>query len=117
MNVKEFYDAIGGSYEAALSRLMRDSMIEKFVGKFPKDPSFAALRQAIGEEDWEAAFTAAHTLKGVSLNLAFQTLGEQASALTEMLRPPRSGEPAAIADQFAAVSASYEQVLRELTLH
>lgn len=117
MNVKEFYDSIGGSYDTALGRLMRDSMIEKFVGKFPKDPSFASLKQAVAEENWEAAFSAAHTLKGVSLNLAFQVLGEQASELTEMLRPPRSGEPAAITAQFAVVAASYEKILSELTLH
>ena len=117
MNVKEFYEAIGGSYDTAVGRLMRDSMIEKFVNKFPKDPSFAALEQAVGAEDWEAAFSAAHTLKGVSLNLAFQTLGQQASELTEMLRPPRSGEPAAIKAQFAVVSDAYHKVITELTLH
>lgn len=97
--------------------LMRDSMIEKFVNKFPKDPTFAALKQAVEGEDWAAAFSAAHTLKGVALNLAFQTLGNEASELTEMLRPPRAPEPAAITAQFAVVSDAYEKVMSELTLH
>ena len=117
MNVKEFYDAIGGSYETALGRLSRDSMIEKFVNKYPKDPTFAELKQAVEGQDWAAAFSAAHTLKGVALNLAFQTLGSEASELTEMLRPPRPVEPAAVTAQFAVVSDAYEKVISELALH
>ncbi|MDD6903197.1 MAG: Hpt domain-containing protein, partial [Eubacteriales bacterium] len=36
--------------------------------------------------DEEAAFRAAHTLKGVAKNLGFSDLGESASVLTEVLR-------------------------------
>ena len=28
--IKEFYDSIGGSYEKALPRLMKDKLIEKY---------------------------------------------------------------------------------------
>lgn len=36
MDIKKFYEEIGGNYEEALSRLMNDSLIERFVLKFKK---------------------------------------------------------------------------------
>ena len=86
MTEKEFYEQIGGSYNEALGRLMRDSLIHKFLLKFPNDPSFAALKDAVAAQDWDAAFSASHTLKGVALNLALMKLGEAAVKLTDSLR-------------------------------
>ncbi len=86
MTVKEFYDQIGSDYNAALSRLMDDNFIKKLLGKFQKDQNYASLVTSMSSGDFKAAFTAAHTLKGITLNLSMDKLGGAASALTEALR-------------------------------
>lgn len=105
MTVKELYDEIGGNYGNALSRLMNDRLIGKFVLKFLQDGSFAKLSEAVDKEDWTEAFHEAHTVKGVALNLAFDRLGESASKLTDALRPENVGSVDA-----AAIKALYDTV-------
>ena len=75
MDLKEFYAQIGGSFDAVLSRLCSES--------------FNQLKDALAAQDWETAFRAAHTLKGVAQNLDFGDLGRSAAALTEALRGPK----------------------------
>ena len=63
MTLKECYDALGGNYEDTVRRLYNEKLVEKFLFKFEEDPSFENLKKALEEEDLEAAFRAAHTLK------------------------------------------------------
>ena len=105
MDVKAFYAAIGGSYETALGRLMKDSLIERFVTKFLNDPSFSQLEAALKDGNMDEAYTAAHTLKGVTLNLAFAELGRSATALSDSLLP-RLGD----ARDLAQIMPLYEKV-------
>lgn len=86
MDLKEFFTAVGGSYEQTLSRLPSENMIRKFVGKFLADPSYTQLKQALESGDLTTAFRAAHTLKGTASTLGFGELTFAASALTEQLR-------------------------------
>lgn len=86
MTLQEFYARIGGNYEATLRRLPSEALVRKFVLKYPGDPSFNQLKDALAAQDWETAFRAAHTLKGVAQNLGFQRLYTAAYALTEQLR-------------------------------
>lgn len=69
MTLQEFYDRIGGDYKATISRLPSEALIKKFVLKYPGDPSFSQLKDALAAQDWELAFRASHTLKGVAQNL------------------------------------------------
>ena len=48
--------------------------------------SFEDLKEGIRLQDGEKAFRAAHTLKGVCLNLGFSGLGKVSAELTEKLR-------------------------------
>ena len=66
MDLKELYDQIGGNYQETISRLPSEPMVKKFVLKYPADPTYAQLQAAIAQKDWETAFRAAHTLKGVA---------------------------------------------------
>ncbi len=86
MNIQECYAAMGGNYQEVLNRLRSEAFIIKFARKFPEDGSFAELQQGLAEGDAEKAFRAAHTLKGVCVNLGFDALYEVSSALTEKLR-------------------------------
>ena len=87
MSIREFYEIVGGNFDEALSRLMNEQFIKKFLKKFPADDSYFSLKSAIEQDKLEDAFRAAHTLKGVAYNLELKSLGDSASSLTEALRP------------------------------
>lgn len=86
MTLKECYSAIGGDYDDVLSRFMTDTLIKKFVLKFLDDPSYTALINALDAKNYEEAFRAAHTIKGICQNLGFTELLNSVSPLTEELR-------------------------------
>ena len=86
MNVKECYDLVRGDYEDVRRRFISDNRITRFALLFLKDDSMDGLRKAMEEENCELAFQAAHTLKGVCLNLGLTGLSEPVSSVTELLR-------------------------------
>ena len=104
MNLQEFYAVVGGNYEETLKRLMGEAVLRRFTAKFPNDQSFAALKQAVADGDREAAFRAAHTIKGLCLNLGFGKLLASSEALTEALR---SEMPDNVNELFEKVSEDY----------
>ena len=105
MTLQEFYAAVDGNYDEAVSRLMGEALLRRFVLKFLNDPSFAALKQAIENGEREEAFRAAHTIKGLCLNLSFGKLLTSSETLTEALR---SEMPANVHELFTKVSEDYE---------
>lgn len=109
MDLKNFYQKVGGSYEEIRSRLPTDKLVEKFILMFPKEPCFENLKVGMENQDWKAAFAACHTLKGVSANLALTKLHNSTEVLTEDLR---SGTPAPNAQQdFEQVKKDFENVI------
>lgn len=86
MTVKECYEKINGDYEGVFGRFRGDARIQKFALKFLKDGSFDSLTKTLEAGDYEEAFRAAHTLKGVSQNLGFTGLYQISETMTEMLR-------------------------------
>ena len=56
MNLKEFYEASGGDYEATVQRIRNEDMLKKFVMKYAADPSYSNLTAAVDDKDWEPAF-------------------------------------------------------------
>ncbi len=88
MTVQELYNAIGGNYKEAEERLMSEKFISKYIVKYLDDKSFDNLiSQWNGERNEELLFRAAHTLKGVCLNLALSNLSQIAEPITENFRP------------------------------
>lgn len=109
MDLKNFYQKVGGSYEEIRARLPTDKLVEKFILMLLKEPCFGNLKAAMENQDWQAAFDACHTLKGVSANLALTTLYNSTKALTEDLR---SGNPAPNTQQdFEKVKNDFEKVI------
>lgn len=106
MTLEECYRQLGGDYADACTRLPSPALVAKFIAKFPADPSFAALCEAVSGGDAAAAFAAAHTLKGVCANLSFSRLFRSASALTEALRG-RTRLPEQTASLLDAVREDY----------
>lgn len=74
MTVKECYSQMNGDYNNVLSRFYDEAMIKRLLGRFIDDTSFRALEQAMAEGDVQAAFNAAHTLRGVCQSLSFTQL-------------------------------------------
>ena len=108
MDLKELYDQIGGNYQETISRLPSEPMVKKFVLKYPGDPSFNQLKDALADQDWELAFRASHTLKGVAQNLGMDRLYKTAATLCDAVRGPKPLEDASL---WPLVVAAHEEVL------
>lgn len=86
MTIQECYTALGGDYSEVLGRLYSEALVTKFVGKFPADQSFQLLESSLNAGNYEDAFRAAHTLKGVAQNLSFTKLYQSSHEITDALR-------------------------------
>lgn len=106
MTIQECYAALEGDYQEVLGRLYSDALVQRFVGKFLSDPSFPLLERSLKEENYEEAFRAAHTLKGVTQNLSFTRLYRSSHELTEALR---ARDYVLAARLFSDVEADYLQ--------
>ncbi|MEY8387139.1 Hpt domain-containing protein [Oscillospiraceae bacterium 38-13] len=86
MTLQECYAAMGGNYEDAIGRLRSERLVQKFVLKFLNDGSYDLLCRSIEVKNYEEAFRAAHTIKGVCQNLSIDRLQSSSSRLCEALR-------------------------------
>ena len=84
MNVRECYEIMNGDYEDVKRRFLSDTRIRKFALLFLGDNSMEELREAMGLRNRERGFQAAHTLKGICLNLGFAGLFVPVNRITEM---------------------------------
>lgn len=113
MTVEECYKAMGGNYADVVSRLRTDERIKKFLLKVPEDGSYALLVKTLGERNMQEAFRAAHTLKGVCMNLSLTTLFGAVNLLTEALRGRQEyGDD--IAPLMTAVTKEYDRTVRRI---
>lgn len=86
MTIKECYDAMGDNYESVLQRFGTEALVERFALKFLNEKSYQNLKDCYTAGNIDEAFRAAHTLKGVCLNLGFDSVFEPSSQITEILR-------------------------------
>lgn len=112
MELRECYQQMGGDYDAVMGRLRQEERVRKFLRLFPADENYQLLTDALAKEDWSTAFRAAHSMKGVALNLGLNALAQSASDLTEALRSPAPSEdPAPL---YQRVKTDYERTLAAL---
>lgn len=111
MTIKSLYEAVGGDYKDVVKRLISEEFAAQLALGFLDDDGFSSLEKAMKNRNAEDAFRAAHTLKGVALNLGFKNLGESASELTEVLRK-RTFDGAD--EPFEKVRADYAVVISAL---
>lgn len=107
MTLEQFYDTIGGDYKKTISRLSGEALVKKFVLKYADDRTCLELADAIESQDWSAA-SRCHTLKGIALNLGFDSLYTVSSELTEALR---GGRPLENLPLWAAVDEKHKQIV------
>lgn len=97
-------------YNDALVRFAgNEAMFLKFFKKFPSDPSFPDLKKYLSEDNVDEAFRSAHTLKGVTSNLAMKELSYVSSELTELLRAKKLDEGK---EYFPVVEETYNDMIK-----
>ena len=111
MTIKECYEQLGQNYEEVLDRLGSEVILKKFVIKFLDDPSFQMLEDGLKEKNADQAFRAAHTIKGICLNLGFDNLYPSSKDLTELLR---AGSMDGYEDLFVEVEKEYNRTCEAL---
>lgn len=110
MTLREFFVTVGGDYDEVLGRLGSEKLILKFVRRMPEEPTFQMLKDSMESGNIAEAFRAAHTIKGVCLNLGLDALGKSSGDLTEMLRPDKNPDGVnmdEVRTMYEKVSADY----------
>lgn len=112
MNKQKMIDA-GIDYDGGTARLMGNTeMYEKFLQMFISDDSFQQLDAAMEAKNYAAAFSAAHTLKGVAGNLSMQTFYDVLVPFVDMLRN-NADIPGAV-ENYPELKKKYEQIIEAL---
>lgn len=103
--IKNLLEKAGVDFERTMERFMNnEAFYLKFLKRFPTDPNFTALKEALEAKDMEGVERAAHTLKGVSANLGLDPVAEH---LNEMVRSVRNNECGNLTEQFEKVQEQY----------
>ncbi len=77
----------GADTEEGLARCYNnEALYLKLIGMLPNEKNFDNLSAALAADDLDAAFEAAHALKGVLGNLSLTPMYEKSSQITELLR-------------------------------
>lgn len=103
----------GIDYADAMDRMDDDVDLYKMLAlKYLKSSNYADLAAAMEVKDFDAAYKAAHSLKGVSGNLSFKNLFDAAAAMSTALF---QGEYQAAEQILPDVTAANEKVIEGLT--
>lgn len=110
---REVLEAGGIDVQGALDRMMgNEKLLARLLGKFLDDTSFARLETALAEHDADAAFGAAHTLKGVAGNLSVATVYELAGRQCDLLRAGSPDEAAALMPRLGDAYRAAQDAIR-----
>lgn len=92
--IKEIFDEYGADYETTMNRFLNnEEMYIRLLGMLFLDDNLEKLGRALEAKDFGSAFEAAHTLKGVVVNLGLTPYYNAVSAIVDRLRDngPQSG--------------------------
>ena len=114
MNVKEFYNSIGGNYQSALAIMMNDMFIERMLDKFFANNVYNDIVSSYEKKDFQAVFAGAHSLKGVAGNLALTPLYEISATITEATRSLQEvnidQEIEELKNKYSLISTEYQKM-------
>lgn len=104
----------GFDTEGAMRRFLNNAdLYQKCLDKLPQDKCYENLKQALIMGDCEAAFRAAHTMKGFVANLGMVQLYDAVYAVVEKLRLSNME----VAEEMRLLDTIYEkdcQLIKEL---
>ena len=113
MTVFDGYIALGGDVTSDIYQSLSEKMLFKFLKKLTEDEQMQSLELAIGAKDRDAAYAAAHTLKGVALNLSLSRLSNPLCGLTDALR---AGFPQNAEELFQEVKTEFDYAVKVINL-
>lgn len=111
MTLEKLYEEIGGNYHSIMERLGKEERVKKYVLLFLRDGSYDAFLQSVEQRDIQNAFRAIHTLKGVCMNMSFESLCQISSEVTEYLRIEDIGRAIAVLPD---LEACYQKRLTQI---
>ena len=115
-NFKSVFEAYGGDYDVTMSRFMgKETLYMKILGMMFQDENLKKLGTAIEENDLDAAFEAAHTLKGVAGNLGLTPFYDSVCRIVEPIRNREEWEDYTqmyqeIQDEFSRVDELWKEL-------
>lgn len=108
-NFKEIFEAYGGNYGITMERFVgNEAVYLRIFNMLFQDENMGKLGLALSENNLEAAFEAAHALKGVAGNLGLEPLYQAVCQLVEPLRNKEQRED--YSDLYKNVSAEFQKV-------
>lgn len=90
-------------------------LYQRFLKRFPEDPSFTLLCHALDAGDTDAAFIYAHTLKGLTAQLGITALYRPMLDLCDVLKSPTPDRIAAARRLYRLLIPVYEGIVRQIT--
>lgn len=109
MTLLEALNAANVDVEVTLHRFGgNETLLERFVRKFPSDETFSQLEQSVEEKQFDAMERAAHTLKGTSANLGFQELSDRCAALVSAIRQDSKEDAEPL---FGRIAEEYHKIM------
>lgn len=112
MTIEELYESIGANYKDAIERLVSEKFITKYIIKFLEDDSYSNLMQAWKEnKSDEEMFRAAHTLKGVCLNFALDSLFVPTNIITDHYREKGGHKVDNLDEVFTELESVYNEMI------
>ncbi|MDE5801747.1 MAG: Hpt domain-containing protein [Lachnospiraceae bacterium] len=116
-NFRKQMEENGADVETTLKRFMgKEAMYMKYVMKFLDDENFNKIQESLKNRDYEAAFSGAHTLKGVTANLGLNPINAAASEMSELLRGKAAADvdAAKVEAVFAELAEAYGRIRKIL---
>ncbi len=108
MNLNDLYKTLSVDHNEVLRRFSgHEEIYLKYLKRFPDEPTFGELQQAVAENDTDKIEKTAHTLKGVAGNLGIKILFEASAQLVDAVRAKEYDK---IQPLFASVSDIYGNV-------
>ena len=112
-DLKEVFQKYGADYETTMARFMdSEQMYLRILAMLPRDENLHKLDQALQAGDYQAAFDAAHALKGMAGNLGLAPFYQ---AVCDIVEPLRAGGKLDYSPLFQSVQ-KYEQAAALLEL-
>jgi HPt (histidine-containing phosphotransfer) domain-containing protein len=104
----ERLEQYGVDLKTTMGRFLNDEgLYQRCFDMFLRDESLGNLGDALEKKDYEVAFAAAHTLKGVVGNMGFQPLYE---AVCEIVEPLRSGITENLDSKYRKITEEFEKI-------
>ena len=114
MNLQDFFAGLHLDSSGILARFgNNEALLEKFLKRFPSDPNWPLLEKAVKEKNFEDANIAAHTLKGLCLNLGLTSLAE---LFQSICLDARQKDGTLLEQDFTLAEQEYQDIVAQISL-